>query len=314
MKFSITIPAFKQRFLNETIESCLAQTYTDFELIIVNDHSPEDIDSVVYSFNDPRIRYFVNDTNFGALNVVDNWNRCLQYSTGDYVICMGDDDKLLPSCLENYLLLISKFPNLDVYHTRTQIIDENSNVITLQEARPEFESVYSMIWHRNHGRIQYIGDFLFKSDSLKQRGGFSKFPMALSSDDISAVIAAKESGIANTETFGFQYRQSPETITNSGKIEWIVKGVALAKQWYLDFLQAEAFSEDDELMRILTLKDIDGYYNGMYRSLLYRDLRIDGRKAYKRWMRINSTEYHLPISVIKSEYIRYVKGIVKSII
>ena len=61
MKFSVTIPAYKARFLKECIESILAQTYKDFELIIVNDASPEDLTSIVKSFNDPRIRYYINE-------------------------------------------------------------------------------------------------------------------------------------------------------------------------------------------------------------------------------------------------------------
>lgn len=94
MKFSITIPAFKRAFLHEAIESCLAQTYEDFELIIVDDASPEDLKSVVDQFDDKRIRFYRNEKNCGALNVVDNWNKCLAYAKGDYVICMGDDEQL----------------------------------------------------------------------------------------------------------------------------------------------------------------------------------------------------------------------------
>lgn len=52
IKFSIAIPAYKRRFLKEAIESCLAQTYGEFELVIVDDASPEDIGSVVKSFDD----------------------------------------------------------------------------------------------------------------------------------------------------------------------------------------------------------------------------------------------------------------------
>lgn len=47
MKFTIAIPAYKRTFLKECIDSILAQTYKDFELIIINDASPEDLDSVV---------------------------------------------------------------------------------------------------------------------------------------------------------------------------------------------------------------------------------------------------------------------------
>ena len=63
MKFSITIPAYKRSYLKEAIDSCLAQTYKDFELIIVNDASPEDLDSIVNSYSDNRIRYYKNETN-----------------------------------------------------------------------------------------------------------------------------------------------------------------------------------------------------------------------------------------------------------
>ena len=50
MKFSITIPAYKRKYLKEAIDSCLSQTFKDFELIIVNDASPEDLDSIVNSY------------------------------------------------------------------------------------------------------------------------------------------------------------------------------------------------------------------------------------------------------------------------
>ena len=100
IKFSILVPAFKARFLAECIDSILSQTYTNLELIIVNDASPENLDEIVSRYDDARIQYYVNEKNFGAINVVDNWNKCLSYATGEYVICMGDDDKLLPCCLE----------------------------------------------------------------------------------------------------------------------------------------------------------------------------------------------------------------------
>lgn len=217
MKFSITIPAYKQKYLYEAIESCLAQTYKDFELIIVDDASPEDLKSVVDRFQDSRIRYYRNEKNCGALNVVDNWNICLSYAHGDYVICMGDDDRLLPNCLDEYSELIEKYPDLDIYHGMTEIIDENSKVTNIQEARPEREGMYSMISGRlRNSRLQYIGDWLFMRTSLEKINGYVNMPMAWGSDDLTAYTMAKNKGVANTQIPVFQYRISSLTISNSG--------------------------------------------------------------------------------------------------
>ena len=208
MKFSITIPAYKRAYLKEAIDSCLAQTYQDFELIIVNDASPEDLDSIVAGYDDKRIRYYKNERNCGAVNVVDNWNKCLKYATGNYIICMGDDDRWLPCCLEEYMKLMAKYPGLGVYHGWTEIINENSAFCRVTAARPEFETAYSLIWHRWRGcREQFIGDFLFNVNALRKNGGFFKRPMAWASDDISAVMCSVSKGIANTQKLVFQYQK-----------------------------------------------------------------------------------------------------------
>ena len=83
IKFSVTVPAYKAQFLAECIDSILTQTYKNFELIIVNDASPQDLDCIVSKYDDPRIRYYKNEVGFGAEHGVGNWNKCLEYTTGD---------------------------------------------------------------------------------------------------------------------------------------------------------------------------------------------------------------------------------------
>ena len=78
MKYSFVLPAYKARFFKEALDSILSQTYKDFELIIVNDASPEDITSIVKGDNDPRISYYINDVNIGGKDLVAQWNDCLE--------------------------------------------------------------------------------------------------------------------------------------------------------------------------------------------------------------------------------------------
>lgn len=250
MKFSIVIPAYKSAFLKECIDSILAQTYEDFELIIVNDASPEDLDSIVFSYNDNRIRYYKNEKNCGAVNVVDNWNKCLSYALGDYIICMGDDDRLLPNCLEEYVNLMEKYPGLGVFHAWTEIIDEDGNFYKLQHPRPEYESALSLIWNRWNGRsTQFIGDFCFERKTLKNNGGFYFLPMAWASDDITAVIAADSKGIANAQTICFQYRVNKNTITNTGNWKTKIEATQQEEMWYRDYFRKKAESHLEEIDR-----------------------------------------------------------------
>lgn len=253
IKFTISIPTYKAKFFKECINSVLAQSYTNFEIIILNDKSPENILEIVEDFKDDRIKYYENDINCGALNVVDNWNKILELSTGEYIVCMGDDDKLLECCLQEYADLIEKYPDLDAYHGWTEVIDENSNFLRLQELRPEYESVYSMIWHRWNGRIQFIGDFLFRTEMLKKKGGYYKLPLAWASDDITSFILSEEKGIANTQTPVFQYRVNSKTISSIGNAENKIEALELEKEWYSNFLNAdrELFGTDVMFQKML---------------------------------------------------------------
>lgn len=217
VKFSILIPTYKDQYLKDCIESILNQSYQDFEIIIVNDASPFDIARVVNGFSDDRIKYYVNETGCGGHNVVDNWNICLSHASGQYVICMGDDDRLLPMCLASYCDMINKYPGLGVYHIQGQLIDESNNIIALQEGRPEWESVYSFVFHvMKSARMQHIGDFLFDTEMLRKKGGFYRLPYAWHSDRISVMIACMQTGIANCAEFGYQARVSKSQISAAG--------------------------------------------------------------------------------------------------
>lgn len=274
VKFSIAIPAYKQSYLKEAVDSVLAQTYMDFELIIVNDTSPYDLDSIVNSYSDSKIRYYKNEKNCGDINVVDNWNKCLEYANGEYIICMGDDDVLLPNCLEEYDKLIKKYPGLGVYHVWTQIIDEKSNFVNFTAARPEFESVYSLIWHRwDNRKQQFIGDFLFDTQMLKKNGGFYKLPLAWGSDDLSAIIAAIPNGIANTQKICFCYRINSRTISNTGNALIKLNAINAEMNWYKDFLKSKPSDSLDEKYWICIQKAFELHFQKKKGLIVAKDLK-----------------------------------------
>lgn len=272
IKFSVTIPAFKDKFLKEAIDSILEQTYQNYEIVIVNDASPYDLDSIVGKYDDPRIRYFKNEKNCGAKNVVDNWNICLSHAIGDYLICMGDDDKLTSRCLQDFADLIEKYPNLELFHARSEIIDDNSNFIKKLELRPEWESVYSLIYNP---RESHLGDFLFKTETLRENGGFYKLPYGWQSDDITAFMAAASYGVANTQEIGFQYRGNALSISHDLTcIEDKIKAVNHAIKWRLAFV-ADKHPDDREDQNLIELikRDSQNMGNKAIDDMIEFDIR-----------------------------------------
>ena len=115
MKYSFVLPAYKAKFLRESIDSILAQTYSDFELIVVNDASPEDIGSIINTYQDKRVKYYVNSKNIGGKNLVSQWNHSILYAQGDYIILASDDDVYAPEYLFKIDILVCMYPDVNIF-------------------------------------------------------------------------------------------------------------------------------------------------------------------------------------------------------
>lgn len=316
MKFSITIPAYKSRYLREAIESVVVQSYDDWELIIVDDCSPEDLQSIAAPYlKDPRVRYYRNAKNCGAMKVVDNWNICLGYVTGDYVICMGDDDRLKPCCLEEYVKLMEKHPGLAVYHARTEIIDEDGQPRFMQEERPEWESALSLLWNRWDNRPdQYIGDFCYDTGKLRAEGGYFYLPLAWGSDDVTAVRAAREGGIANTLVPCFEYRQNGQTITSSNNARIKLEATLEAHSWFRSFIEG-LDREQLDATENRYLQSIDAVCKTYYYKSLGKNCADDLRGNPLRipfWWRAMERFRFSPLLYVKW-YLKSVYNVIKGI-
>lgn len=108
---SFVIPCYKlAHFLPECVNSILAQTYTDFEVLILDDCSPDETAEVARSFQDLRVKHIRNDPNLGAL---PNYNKGIQSSRGKYVWLISADDYLRrPYVLKNFVDLMDANPRV----------------------------------------------------------------------------------------------------------------------------------------------------------------------------------------------------------
>lgn len=99
---SIVMPSYNTgKYISETIESVQKQTYTNWELIIVDDCSTDDTDSIVERYlKDSRIHYLKNDNNSGA---AVSRNRALRQAKGKWIAFLDSDDLWLPEKLEKQI-------------------------------------------------------------------------------------------------------------------------------------------------------------------------------------------------------------------
>lgn len=101
---SICIPTYKgASFLAGTLDSVLAQSYSNFELWILDDNSPDDTQAIVARYTDPRINYVRHPQNLGPEG---NWNRCLDLAKGKYFKLLPHDDLLSAGCLEEQVRIL----------------------------------------------------------------------------------------------------------------------------------------------------------------------------------------------------------------
>lgn len=113
MKVSICIPAYKhENFLKRCLNSVLEQDFNDFEVIITDDSPDNNLEKLVQTYTDKRIKYFKNSK---ALGSPSNWNEGISKAKGELVKILHHDDWFSkPTSLRSYIELLDNNPNVDI--------------------------------------------------------------------------------------------------------------------------------------------------------------------------------------------------------
>lgn len=120
-KVSVIVPVYKvEQYIAKTIRSVLDQTYTGFELIIVDDESPDRSIEICQQLNDPRIK-IVRQKNRGLAGAR---NTGIRHAQGDYIALLDSDDLWLPTKLEQHIRHLDRSPHVGISFSRSAFIDE----------------------------------------------------------------------------------------------------------------------------------------------------------------------------------------------
>lgn len=142
---SIVLPVYNgERYLAESIESVLNQTYQNLELIIVNDCSTDATESIILSYaeKDARIIYLRNETN---LRLPASLNRGFQYAHGEFWTWTSDDNMYLETAIEKMVQVLEQQPDVSLVYCDYDAIDENGKLLERVTAGQADELLYKNI-------------------------------------------------------------------------------------------------------------------------------------------------------------------------
>lgn len=270
-RVSFILPAYKRRFLKEAIASILAQTCRDFELVVVDDCSPENLKEIAEGFCDERLSYHRNETNLGGRDLVAAWNHAMEYARGEYSILASDDDIYAPEYLEEMLSLAVKYPMVDVFHCREVVINADGSWRRIGEPRAEYETGVEMLYYRGVRRFQQtMPDFMFRTAALRAIGGFVWTQKAWYSDDATWMRLSRDNGACCSPRPLFFWRASGDNITTlcTDSVQKL-KAHEVFRKWVHELIEEEVpMNEVDRHLIELVRSDIDGTIDSLTRWVL----------------------------------------------
>lgn len=159
-RVSVIVPTYnREQFIAAAIESVLAQTFTDFEVIVVDDGSADNTREVVGSFNNPCVRYIYQDNQ----GVAAARNTGIKASDSEYIAFLDSDDILLKEALDRGIKVLDKYPEVAFSYGQFYHIDERGRVLGLPEAKSKrsyvregVQEIKELLIHGNYIRSNTV--------------------------------------------------------------------------------------------------------------------------------------------------------------
>ncbi len=142
MKVSIVLPVYNgERYLKKALHSIIRQTFTDFELIIVNDASTDHSLEIAekYAAKDPRIKVYTNEKNS---KLPQSLNNGFARASGELFTWTSDDNILHPNFLKRMVETLDEHPDVDLVYGMQQYIDENGKPYAVRDYPKDLDDIY----------------------------------------------------------------------------------------------------------------------------------------------------------------------------
>lgn len=256
MKISIVTTAYNiENYIKECIDSLLAQTYKNIEIILVNDCSTDSTISVVSQYNDDRIKIINHAVNMGA-----GWARRtgIEASTGDYVITVDGDDWISPTFIED-LVNNAKETNADIVSGGITIV-HNEEYQEIKRFTPMISTGFKKIQDYDNKKI------IFLNNKLVKRTMYDIVPYSTRRfcEDTPVILPLLyyANMVSYVDTQGYFYRQHDQSLCK--KTNTFEQGLfkALCLNELIQF-----FSDKEGYQNILSMNEMMEYINMMKNTI-----------------------------------------------
>lgn len=203
---SILMPVYKTApYLREAMDSMLSQTFTDFELIVLDDCSPDNAEEILDSYTDSRIVRYKGEKNAGLSNVL---NVGIGMARGRYIARMDSDDLSMPERLQIQVDYLEAHPDIDLVSVGMQLFGAKDEV-WLREQDPEKVKIIALF----HSPILHASS-MWRRDSFEKHGLRFRQEMVPAEDyDLWTRALVKGLRLVNLRQVLYKYRIHPEQAT-----------------------------------------------------------------------------------------------------
>ncbi|MGN0375580.1 MAG: glycosyltransferase family 2 protein [Butyrivibrio sp.] len=229
---SVCIPAYNgEKYISKTIQSILNQSYSNIEVVVVDDHSSDNTVEVVRAIKDTRVRLICNEENLG---MTGNWNKCIRESKGEYVKLIPGDDFIYEECIEKSIKILEENPRVKLVVAGCDLVDNDNKVIGAYAHWPK-EGIFS--GHKIAKKSVMLNNFfgnpvcaMFRREDFERTGGFDPvIPYILDFDLWLSLSSLGDVAVIKEKLSAFRVRRDSNTgvLTGSRGKEYTAEHVRL---------------------------------------------------------------------------------------
>lgn len=242
-RLAIVIPAYKDSFFREALESISSQTCRDFTLYIGDDCSPYDIQKIVNEFSGKlNIVYHRFESNLGGADLVAQWKRCVDLTRGEsYIWLFSDDDVMEKNCVEEFYKVLETNKNSELFHFDVKIINDDGIVTRIPNAYPD--KLDGLSYYKGKIRGTYMSlvvENIFSRSIYERCGGFENFDLAWGSDTITWIKFSEKNGFTNIKDAFVLWRSGSQNISpnlSSAIVERKMIAMTNGFNWVYDYFK-----------------------------------------------------------------------------